>query len=297
MDFKQLESFVAVVKYRSFTKAAEKLYISQPTISTHIRALEEELHTRLLIRTTKSIEITSHGWEVYESAGSILEMRNNMIAHFTSNEEKLIHIGASTIPSAYILPEILSSFGKQYPDIYFHVEQSNSQNIIDAVHHGKYDIGLVGSACSGDSLACEPFYRDHMVVITPVTEHYLAMKNTPDFPVEALLSSPVILREKGSGSEKLVETFFEEINLKEEDLNVIARINDQESIKNLVAGGLGISFISQKAVQNYVAEKRILSFELPFSVAERYLYLLFNKNFILKPHVQEFLQFVKGFYK
>lgn len=296
MDFKQLESFVAVVKYKSFTKAAEKLYISQPTISTHIRTLEEELNTRLLIRTTKSIEITPHGWEVYESAGSILELRNNLIEHFNSNEEKLIHIGASTIPSAYILPEILSSFGKQYPDTYFHVDQSNSQGIIDAIHHGKYDIGLVGSACCGESLACEPFYRDRMVIIAPVTEHYLAMKNSPDFSLATLLSAPVILREKGSGSEKLVETFFEEMNLKEEDLDVIARINDQESIKNLVAGGLGISFISQKAVQNYVTEKRLLSFELPDSVAERYLYLLYNKNFILKPHVQEFLQFIRGFY-
>lgn len=297
MDFKQLESFAAVVEYKSFTKAAEKLYISQPTISTHIRALEDELGTRLLIRTTKSIEITPHGWEVYESARSILELRNNLIRNFTSNEEKLIHIGASTIPSAYILPEMLPSFGKLYPDIYFHVEQSNSQGIIEAIQKGKYDVGLVGSACSGESLACEPFYRDRMVIITPVNEHFLALKNSPDFSLDALLNAPVILREQGSGSEKLVENFFEKMQVKEEDLQVIARINDQESIKNLVAGGLGISFISKRAAQNYIEGKRLLSFELPEHVAERQLYVLFNKNFILRPYVQQFLQFVRGFYK
>ena len=83
MELKQLQSFCAVVEYRSFTKAAEKLYISQPTISTHIRQLEEELQTLLLIRTTKSLNITPRGMELYECAGHMLSLQNNLKKHWS----------------------------------------------------------------------------------------------------------------------------------------------------------------------------------------------------------------------
>lgn len=79
MEFRQLESFCAVVRYQSFTKAAEKLYISQPTISTHIRMLEQEFNSRLIIRTTKNIEITPHGKELFACAQKIFTLKNDLI--------------------------------------------------------------------------------------------------------------------------------------------------------------------------------------------------------------------------
>ena len=297
MEFKQLESFNAVVKYKSFTKAAEKLFISQPTISTHIRMLEEELQSRLIIRTTKSIEVTSRGWELYECSANILQMRDSLLKRWTTEDKKLIHLGASTIPSAYILPEILPKFGELFPDVYFIVNQSDSQEIIDELQHEKFDIGLIGMPCDNETLTCVPFYQDHMIIITPVNEYFLSLKHSSGDCVETLLQSPVILRERGSGSKKTVDTFFDSIGLKEDDLHVVARINDQESIKNLVAGGLGISFISEKAAQNFIDSKRLLRFDLPEQVAGRYLYIIYHKNYILKPYIQEFVNFIRKYYK
>ena len=115
MDFKQLKSLVEVVECRSFTKAAERLYISQPTVSAHIRQLEEELQSRLVIRTTKSIEITPRGLEAYDCARSILELRENLFRRWADDGEQMIQLGASTIPSAYILPEILPAYGREHP--------------------------------------------------------------------------------------------------------------------------------------------------------------------------------------
>ena len=100
MDFKQLQSFAAVVKYQSFTKAAEMLYISQPTISTHIRALEEELQSRLVLRTTKDVEITPRGQELYQCAEKIFLLRDSLIESWQMESEHIINLGASTIPSA-----------------------------------------------------------------------------------------------------------------------------------------------------------------------------------------------------
>ena len=111
MDLKHLQSFVAVVQYGSFTKAAEKLYLSQPTISTHIHLLEEELRSCLMIRTKRSVEITPRGQELYECARSILDMRDNLLRRWMEENDRIIQLGASTIPSAYILPEILPEYG------------------------------------------------------------------------------------------------------------------------------------------------------------------------------------------
>ncbi len=92
MDFKQLQSYIAVVKYKSFTIAAEKLGISQPTISTHIRILESELDSQLVARTSKNFEITPRGWEMYECAQSILKLRDDMVDRWNGKESKVIRL-------------------------------------------------------------------------------------------------------------------------------------------------------------------------------------------------------------
>ncbi|WP_368183310.1 LysR family transcriptional regulator, partial [Anaerotruncus rubiinfantis] len=211
MEFKQLQSFIAVAKHNSFTKAAERLYISQPTISAHIRALEEELRTRLILRTTKSIELTCNGQELYDYAVNIMELRDRMIKHCSEVEKKIIHLGASTIPSAYILPEVLPVYGKDHPEVYFIIHQSDSQTVADGLLDGVFDIGLMGMKSEDRRLDCTPFCQDHMVVITPVNEHFLALKEQAQTPVEILLKEPIILREKGSGSKKSIDYFLESL--------------------------------------------------------------------------------------
>lgn len=297
MDFKQLQSYVTVVKYKSFTIAAEMLGTSQPTISTHIRILEEELNSRLLIRTARSFEITPRGWELYECAQNILKLREDMINRWNEKESKVIQLGVSTIPSAYILPEVLPEFGKLHSDVYFVVNQSDSQGIIDAVHKGSYDVGLVGMKTEDELLEFQSFYQDRMVLITPINEHYLSFKNQKYFPLESLIQEPFIVREEGSGSRKTASLFLKKMGIQEEDLSIVARMNDQESIKNLVAGGLGVSIISEKAVMDYVVEKRLLKFELVGECLSRQFYIIYQKDYILKNYVKDFIDYLMKFYK
>ena len=296
MEFKQLQSFAAVVKHQSFTKAAERLYLSQPTVSTHIRMLEEELHATLIVRTTKSIEVTPRGKELYECAVTILGLRDNLIQCWSNAENKVIQLGVSTIPSAYLLPEILPEYGKEHPEIYFTIHQSDSQGIVDGLHNGSFDIGMIGMNCEDEALTCIPFYQDRMVLITPVNEYFQVLKRQEAVPIQQLLREPMILREQGSGSKKSAERFLDSVHIREEDLRVTARINDQESIKNLVAGGLGVSIISERAAHNYVEAKRLLMFELPGDDSGRSFYLAFRKNYILKEYVWEFLKYVRWRY-
>ena len=297
MELKQLDSFTAVVRLGSFTKAAETLYLSQPTISTHIRALEEELNTRLIRRTTKSIEVTAEGQKVYEYAVNILQLRDRMARECRGNTRRIIHLGASTIPSAYILPEILPAFGKRHDNTFFVIQQSDSQGVIDGLTDGLFDVGLTGMACDRDGFICKDFCEDRMVLITPVSARFLEMQAQGVTPMDILLSEPVILREKGSGSKKNEDKCLEQVGISEERLKVSARINDPEAIKNLVAGGLGVSIISQRAARNYVEEKRLLEFELPEWANVRRLYLIYRTERGEEAHIREFTRFLLKLYE
>ena len=165
MELKQLRSFAAVVRYGSFTRAAENTYLSQPTISTHIRALEEELNTQLLLRDTKNLQVTPRGQELYECACRMLELQDNLLQRWRQSDQHIIQLGASTIPSAYILPEVLPRYGKQNPGSYFVVHQSDSRQVIQGVAEGLFDVGMSGMPCQDEAIRCEPFFRDRMVLI------------------------------------------------------------------------------------------------------------------------------------
>ena len=296
MEFRQLESFCAVVRYQSFTKAAEKLYISQPTISTHIRMLEQEFNSRLIIRTTKNIEITPHGKELFACAQKIFTLKNDLIQKWSEENKKIIRIGASTIPADYILPEVLPLFCQKYPDIQLHIHQNDSGNILQSILNGKFTIGMVGMKAFEKELDFVPFFHDEIVMITPKQEkflHFAQKAFNQDDLISLLKKETIILREQGSGSKKRLESYFEQINLSEKSLNIVARLNDQESIKKLVASGLGISFISAKAITD---ADNLLTIKLPENNLTRSLYFAYHKDYILKEHILSFIKFVQNFY-
>ena len=180
MELRQLQSLVAVVKYRSFTKAAEMLYISQPTISTHIRMLEEELEYRLIIRNTKSIQVTPRGMELYECACKMLALKDGLMQRWAEENQKVIRLGASTIPADYILPEVLPVFREKAPDVQFHISQSDSRKILEGIKNGRYSLGMIGMEADVEEIAFVPFYRDEMVMITPYEVRFRRLEGKED---------------------------------------------------------------------------------------------------------------------
>ncbi len=296
MELKQLVSFASVVRLGSFSRAAEELYIAQPTISLHIRQMEEELQTKLLLRTTKSITVTEKGREVYEYAVSMLQLRDRIIEKCSDGERRIIRLGASTIPSAYILPEVLPEYVKRNPATYFTIDQGDSRSVTEKLAEGVIDLALIGMKPSSPEIAAEPFYEDTVVIITPVREPFLTMKETRSATLQKLFEAPVILREEGSGSLKAADAFLAKAGYAESDLLVAARTNDPESIKNLVAQGLGISMISSKAAENYSRENRLLVFSFPEISGRRLLYIATRKHAALSERAKDFHRYLKQFY-
>ena len=296
MDLKQLQSFVAVVQYRSFSKAAEKLFISQPTISTHIRMLEEELNYRLIVRTTKSIEVTPHGMELYTCACQMFALRDGLLERWSCENKNQIRLGASTIPTEYLLPEILPEYRKLHPEIQFTIHQNSSSQILLGLLNDDFSLGMVSTREHEHALDFLPIYEDTMVLITPYDNKYRTLLTNPEQIPDTLKNAPIILREQQPGAKKSMEAYLETLGIMENELHVTARLNDQESIIKLVASGLGISLISRKASEQAVKRKDILAIPLSENQRKRTIYLACRKEYIHNKNVTDFLQFASHFY-
>ena len=293
MDFKQLRSLVAVVRYGSFTTAAEKLRISQPTVSTHIRMLEEELGTPLVLRSTKRVELTPSGYKMFDQAVSMLSMHDRMIQNMRQRESDAIYLGASTIPSGYILPNILAEFHETHPQVRFVISQDSSQAVVDSMLAGVYDLGFVGMPVKEDTLEATPFCDDKIVIVTANNEHFQGFDPSSPESIAALLrNESFIMRKSGSATRETGNRILDDLDIEESDLNIVAHLDDQEAIKNLVEQGLGISMMSERAVRNRVLGGWLKTFDIPGVDTFRRFYVLSRKNVELGKSAKSLLKFV-----
>ena len=278
MEFKQLEAFVAVVEYNSFSEAAKHLYLTQPTISSHIRSLEQELNSKLILRTTKKLTVTARGQQLYDCAVNILNMRNTLVDEFTGNDKKIIDLGVSTIPSSYLLPELLGAFSSQSPNVYFHACQSHSQGVILRVLDGSIDLGLVGSKSEDKDCQFIPFCYDKLVLATPVTPYFLKMQEQ-GAQLADFLDQPFIMREKWFRNKKRSWTVtWRARESARSSLNIVARMNDLEAVRRSIVQGIGISVLSYRSARDLADSKQLLLFPLDKVSSVRTFYIVYNKN-------------------
>ncbi|MGI6229350.1 MAG: selenium metabolism-associated LysR family transcriptional regulator [Tractidigestivibacter sp.] len=295
MDFKQLRSFVTVVECGSFTGAASLLGVSQPTVSTHVRMLEEELGVPLVLRTAKRVELTPKGERIYDQAVDMLTMYDHIIGAARERDSKTIYLGASSIPSAYILPTVLSEFSQEYPDVKFVIYQDDSQGVLSSLKEGLFDLGVIGMSPEDPTIESVPICKDRLVLVTAATKQLVAESKRPSRTTIAyiLTENPIIERREGSASRGVMDQIFVEEGIASESLNIVARINDQEAIKNLVETGLGVSVMSYRAVKDRVKEGRLVAFDFNCPSATRNLYAIHRSSSQMDEKTQQFLTFLR----
>ncbi len=296
MNLKQLESFTSIIESRSFSQAAKKLFLTQPTISSHISLLEKELNTQLLIRTTKDVHPTDDGKKLYTYAKQILNLQNTIFQEFNvkSEESNLLTVGASTIPEQYILPEVLPKYIRKNKSE-LKILQGDSSEVINKIINKEVEVGLVGTEIENLSLIFEPFYKDKLVIITPVTYKYIKMKEE-GFHVKDLLKEPIIMREEGSGTRKEIREFLKAHNFDINKLNVIATLNSIEAIKKSVRNNMGISIVSNLAVEDFAKDNKVLVFEFKEMNMYRNLYIVRNKEMYMSKCALKFIKFIREFF-
>lgn len=299
MNLKQLEAFVEVAEKNSFSKAAKSLYLTQPTVSAHISALEKELGSRLLIRNTKEVELSESGKRLYEYAKQIVLLTAQIEQEFGKKERRgekpYFTIAASTVPAQYLLPNLLMRFRNLYPMDQFRILESDSVGVVEKVAARKADIGLAGTDTAGKYCEFLPFYEDELIVITPNTVKFQNRKQTGN-ALDWIAGEPILLREEGSGTRKETMRILQKAGIEEEQLQVIASIENPETIKRSVASGMGISVLSALSAQDAVSSGQVLAFPLGEERSTREIYVVYNKNFQLAAGAVRFLKLIQKMY-
>lgn len=278
LNLKQLEAFKTVVEYKNFTLASRALFLTQSTVSAHVKALEKELGTELIVRSSKkNIYITPEGFQVYEYARQILELCEQMERNSSKKMETELSIAASTIPSQFILPKAMAEFLVLYPECRFVLDQGDSAYALEKIREGKSKIGLVGTKEEGENLSYELLCRDHFVLVTQNNQKFRTLKEEGCLGKE-LLREPLLLRTETSGTSKEVEKYLDSQGIRKENLHIVARINDQETIKNAVMNGMGVNIVSSLSVEEEVKNGKLLAFELGEKKYYRNIYLVCQKE-------------------
>ena len=291
MEFRQLEAFVATVDHRSFSAAAEALYLSQPTISSHIQALEGELQTKLIRRTTKKFEITPEGQQLYEYAVALIRLQQKAVSELSNTGIRELHIGASSVPGQCILPKVLAGYHDIAPGVNFQITNADSLDIIQKVEAGTLDLGLVGMKTESKHCVFESFATDELVIATPNTP-YFREKYGNQFSLQ-LMKEPMIMRTEQSGTKQEAERLLQQLGLSEQDLNVVASMNDAEALRNCIIHGLGISIVSHRMVREQERQGSLLIYKIDAYVNPRKFYLVYQDGPYLPKAADAFIRYLQ----
>lgn len=297
MNLKQLEAFARVAETKSFSAAAKMLFLTQPTVSAHIASLERELNTCLLIRNTKGVALSESGKELYAYAEQMLELEQKIRERFGLTGRQpgsVLRIAASTIPSLYLLPDIMARFRKEYPEEQLKLFETDSSGVVEMILSHKADVGFTGTVLEKGSCTYIPFYQDKLVVLTPSSERYRARKN--DDIVSWILEEPVILREEGSGTRKEALRLLAQTGVDISKLNVAAMMENQETIKRSVGSGMGISILSKLAAKEEIDSGKLLAFPLGETGGKRNINVVYDAGYPSLPAADKFIKTVKQMY-
>lgn len=299
MNLKQLEAFVQVAEGGSFSKAAKELFLTQPTISSHISSLERELNARLFVRNTKEVSLSEDGNKLYKYAKQMLELQREIEVSFGMDEEgeaRIVTIAASTIPAQYLLPEVLTRFSERYPQEQIRIQETDSSKVVMQIVDHRVDIGFTGTVLEKKHCKYIPFYKDELVIITPNTPKYQKMAQEAPTDISWIKKEHVIMREEGSGTRKEAELQLKGAGVKFASLDIIASIENQETIKKSVRQGMGISILSKLATADEVSNGELLAFSIPNSDEGRDINLVYNKNYQMSRSAERFIKVVKEVY-
>lgn len=293
MDVRALEVFCKIVELRSFSKAAEAVLLTQPTVSGHIKALETELGLRLFDRAGRTVTPTRAGEILYGYARRILALREE--AQQAINEHKgglkgHLTLGGSNIPGAYILPPLLAAFKREHPEVTISLHISGSRDIVRGVIEGTYEVAMVGARFEEGRVHYEPFAQDELVLAVPAM-HPWATRST--VRLTELVGQPFIMRERGSGTRKVMEQALTDHAVDPGSLRVVLEVTGNEAVRQALKAGAGISVISRRAIEDDIRHKTVAALRIHGVRLVRDFFLVTHRSRSRSPLGKAFLSFLE----
>ena len=296
ITMQQLEALIQLVDAGSFTRAADKMFLTQPTLTKHIKNLEEAVGTQIINRANKGLSLTPEGQVLYSYARRMIRLREEAkekIMEMREHEAGHIFLSASTIPATYILPRLLGRMRKRYPDIRVHLQTCDSEETQQLIFNGHAEMGVIGKEPCDKRLCVETLWQDQLVLVAPAD--YPVPGHGKTISMEQLVKEPFVVRERGSGTRENTEGYLQRKDrLSLAVFNIVGEMGSSEAVKEAVIGGLGLSIISLYAVERELKQGLLVLVPLEGGNIERNFYLIYRKHLHLLNYHRRFLEMLQA---
>jgi DNA-binding transcriptional LysR family regulator len=248
LDNFRLAVFRTVAEQHSFRKAAEELYLTQPAVSLQVKALEEDLGVQLFDRTGPHITLTVAGTVLLDYAlqsHALLAQAERDIAALGGEHAGQLALGASTTIAQYVLPRLLGEFRREHPRVLPTLISGNTEHIVEAMEQQKIELGFIEGPARSRDVKTAPFLADELVLIVSTAHEWAELESIPR---SELAAAPLLMRERGSGTRRVIELALEKQGIKRSSLHIVMELDSTEAIKSAVEAGLGIGFVSRWSI-------------------------------------------------
>ena len=272
MNINQLRAFVAVVDHGSFSEAARATGLSQPAVTMQIQGLESDLGATLLERRYRKVELTEAGRALLPIARRVmgeLDEARVEIERLSDTVGGHLELAVSTTPGQYILPRLLGSFLRAYPEVSVSLRVYDSADVVERVESGEAQLGMTGARIAGAKVEYEEMGTDRLLMICPV-DSPLAGRSI--VPLAEVAEYPFIVREIGSGTRLVFEQALRDGGVDPSELNVVMELGTSEAIVNAVEGGMGVGVVSHWMADKALALATVARVPAPGFPVERPFY-------------------------
>ena len=292
INFNQLRVFFHAAKYQNFTVAAKKLYITQPAVTAQLKLLEDYWSLKLFKKKGRNIYLTDEGKILHDYALKVFEYEKE-IEHVIEDIKELkrgvLRLGTTKTYARYFMPFIMTSFHEAYPNIKINMDEGSSLDMIHSLVDLKNEVAVIANAEDNPDVCFIPFSREELVVIL-APDHHLAHKK--DVSLYDLAEEPIIMKEVGSGTRRLVNGLFARNDCTP---NFLMETSNTEFIKQLVQRGEGVSFLVREAVALELREKKLATVPLEGGKVFLDVSIAYLKNQHLSRPAQAFLDILEKF--
>lgn len=274
IDVTKLETFIRAAECLSFSEAARQLNLTQPTVSYHVKALEQELNVTLFERSGSRLMLTEAGRQLLPWAHKLIRQSIELQEMMTSLQDKIVghlRIACSTTSGKYILPQLAARFHNRYPWVQVTILSCTQEHIVPRLLEEDANLGVLSREAFEISLESQEFFTDHIIFIVPA-DHPWTKKSLIE-PAD-LVGAPLIIREPTSGTRRVTLTELGKHDIHLEDLNIFLEVGNAEAIVETVAAGFGVSFVSRLAASYALEMKRVVQIPLVGLDLQRKIYMV-----------------------
>lgn len=290
LNLNQLRVFYEAAKHQSFTEAAHSLFVSQPAVTIQVKSFEDQCRLKLFKKRGRKIYLTPEGKTLYESVKRLFESEKeieNLLNDMRTVKQGVLRLGTTKVYARYCMPRLISSFREVYPQIEVHLEEGSSLDMMRSLFELRNEVGLIANVDNNPEITFIPFSQQEMVLIA-APDHALALRKSVS--VEDIVAQPIIMREVGSGTRKLVDDLFSKRDLVP---NVLMKTNNLEFIKQFVQWRNGIAFIRREAVAAELADRTLTALPLQGERMAVDVNIAYLKHQYLSPSARAFVEMLK----